>query len=393
MIYYVMDKRFVVLVFTLLLLFLIAIVSGGSEVHDVGFTGQRADDSTGLISFPYRTYDPDAGRFLQRDPSGYVDGENLYEYVGGNALGSVDELGLSAGQAGRLITRLEKLTDTHKIRAFEFADKMVSSKGVNLDELKSQWLLGLYLGDSHRQLATAIGNNAFELRELQIVFSSDVVKSHGADYNWYDAEVYRQQPTISIGRSTDISVNLFNLDWALGRMVSLWLDIEFWHVLGGSNAQSSDPVKRFRVLIDEGLFAAKGDVKRQNYLLRSLRDHPGLRIIRGEAKSRGTPLTRVQAYEVARYLHDAAGKEPLIEGKRYLSPGRIPPQIKAYLDPELGTSEYVPSDFLLENFGKALYQVRNRKKPVVIPVERTLVPGSPSLSKDIKINNLLLNLE
>src|SRR5690606_16358309 len=38
--------------------------------------------------------DPEHGRFLQRDPLGYVDGMGLYEYVMGNPVGYLDPMGL-----------------------------------------------------------------------------------------------------------------------------------------------------------------------------------------------------------------------------------------------------------------------------------------------------------
>ena len=43
--------------------------------------------SDGLVLIPVRarTYDPRHGRWLQRDPTGYADGPNLYEAFGGNA--------------------------------------------------------------------------------------------------------------------------------------------------------------------------------------------------------------------------------------------------------------------------------------------------------------------
>jgi RHS repeat-associated protein len=97
-----MRKEAVVIILAVLLYSFIGIVSAGSEVHDISFTGQRVDDSTGLISFPARSYDVEAGRFLQRDPSGYIDGDNLYEYVSGNVLGATDDLGLQ-GSLGRLL--------------------------------------------------------------------------------------------------------------------------------------------------------------------------------------------------------------------------------------------------------------------------------------------------
>ncbi|MCB1687210.1 MAG: hypothetical protein KDI33_01915 [Halioglobus sp.] len=44
-----------------------------------------------------RYYDADTGRFISEDPAGFVDGPNLYAYVGGNPIMLVDPTGLSAG--------------------------------------------------------------------------------------------------------------------------------------------------------------------------------------------------------------------------------------------------------------------------------------------------------
>jgi uncharacterized protein RhaS with RHS repeats len=41
-------------------------------------------------------YSPQAGRFLQRDPIGYVDGMNLYEYVRSTPCMSIDPEGVYA---------------------------------------------------------------------------------------------------------------------------------------------------------------------------------------------------------------------------------------------------------------------------------------------------------
>ena len=43
-----------------------------------------------------RWYDPGAGRWIQRDPAGYVDGLHLYLYVRGNPLAFIDPTGLQA---------------------------------------------------------------------------------------------------------------------------------------------------------------------------------------------------------------------------------------------------------------------------------------------------------
>ena len=43
----------------------------------------------------YRTYNPLTGRYIQSDPLGLAAGFNTYSYVGSNALGKIDPLGLS----------------------------------------------------------------------------------------------------------------------------------------------------------------------------------------------------------------------------------------------------------------------------------------------------------
>ncbi|MCH8342427.1 MAG: RHS repeat-associated core domain-containing protein [Planctomycetes bacterium] len=62
-----------------------------------GYAGYELDDA---IAGNYRLYhvrnrvlNSDLGRWLTRDPLGYVDGANLYEYVGSNPLGAVDPMG------------------------------------------------------------------------------------------------------------------------------------------------------------------------------------------------------------------------------------------------------------------------------------------------------------
>ncbi len=59
------------------------------------WTGQRHDVAIGLYHFPFRTYSPRLGRWLQRDPLGYVDGVNLVEYVRSMVNRFVDPLGLT----------------------------------------------------------------------------------------------------------------------------------------------------------------------------------------------------------------------------------------------------------------------------------------------------------
>ena len=52
-------------------------------------------DGLVLVNFRARTYLPTHARFLQRDPTGYSDGNNLYEAFGSNPLTFLDPFGTS----------------------------------------------------------------------------------------------------------------------------------------------------------------------------------------------------------------------------------------------------------------------------------------------------------
>lgn len=67
------------------------------------------DSETGLQLLTHRYYDPQAGRFVTRDPIGYSGGVNLYAYTGNNPVNAIDPSGhdfddiltaLSNGSAG-----------------------------------------------------------------------------------------------------------------------------------------------------------------------------------------------------------------------------------------------------------------------------------------------------
>jgi RHS repeat-associated protein len=58
------------------------------------YTGQRLDPWTGTYHYKAREYSPQLGRFLQADPARFVDGPNIYAYVGNNPWNATDPTGM-----------------------------------------------------------------------------------------------------------------------------------------------------------------------------------------------------------------------------------------------------------------------------------------------------------
>jgi RHS repeat-associated protein len=101
--------------------------SGSTRIYDplcqFIFTGRRFDPETSnattqIYFYRARYYSPTLGRFISRDPIGYEDSMNLYEYVGGEATDAVDPMGLTKAcalkQCYELGNRYAKLENTLK---------------------------------------------------------------------------------------------------------------------------------------------------------------------------------------------------------------------------------------------------------------------------------------
>ena len=69
-------------------------VSGTGTAPSYGYSG-REPDTSGLIYYRARYYDPTIGRFTQRDPIGLQGGINSYAYVGNNPINARDPSGLT----------------------------------------------------------------------------------------------------------------------------------------------------------------------------------------------------------------------------------------------------------------------------------------------------------
>ena len=70
-------------------------LSSGKLDNRKGYAGYEHDESLTMYHVRHRVYRADLGRWMTRDPLGYVDGMGLYEYVGGMAIKGRDPSGLA----------------------------------------------------------------------------------------------------------------------------------------------------------------------------------------------------------------------------------------------------------------------------------------------------------
>jgi RHS repeat-associated protein len=101
-------------------------LSAGSQLSRFAFTGRERDETTQLIYYRARWYDPSTGKFVTEDPVGFGAGMNFYTYVRNNPIGLNDPTGRSwydfqyygnwggGGWTGGQTTSYEDLTPEQK---------------------------------------------------------------------------------------------------------------------------------------------------------------------------------------------------------------------------------------------------------------------------------------
>ncbi|OGV70312.1 MAG: hypothetical protein A3K19_09300 [Lentisphaerae bacterium RIFOXYB12_FULL_65_16] len=131
-----------------------------------GFTGQRFDPESGLWDFRNRAYSSELGRFLQRDPAGFVDGYNIYLYCRNSPVNYTDPDGrtvriggaFAAGfaegawnEATAVATIPYRLGNVvHDQTIGQFTGQMVSPLGQQMESMARN---GASLGESYAEYA------------------------------------------------------------------------------------------------------------------------------------------------------------------------------------------------------------------------------------------------
>jgi RHS repeat-associated protein len=74
----------------------VGVLSSDKVGNIIGYCGYIYNPETQLYTVRFRHYDPQWGRWISRDPAGYVDGMSLYGYGTSSPVGMTDPFGLSA---------------------------------------------------------------------------------------------------------------------------------------------------------------------------------------------------------------------------------------------------------------------------------------------------------
>ncbi|NRA34865.1 MAG: DUF2235 domain-containing protein [Polyangiaceae bacterium] len=71
------------------------VLAASSGEGSFGFSTIYGDGESGQLAYNYRKYQPEVGRWLNRDPVGEDGGANLHGFVGNSPIGKIDLLGLA----------------------------------------------------------------------------------------------------------------------------------------------------------------------------------------------------------------------------------------------------------------------------------------------------------
>ncbi len=148
--------------------------------NDFGFSGRRLDEETGLMYYRARYYSAEMGRFMSRDPLGYVDGLNMYAYVGNNPLNFVDPSGMIARDIGSFLRDPSMLTFENIFRAPGNDTPMIGEQFIGADGL-------VYTSRAQGELDNYSVTSSQDINGHQIYYDNPYFDTSNltADVTWY----------------------------------------------------------------------------------------------------------------------------------------------------------------------------------------------------------------
>ena len=121
-----------------------AVVDSGDRSGGYG-ANSKWEEPGGLVNDGYRYRDLDVGAFINRDPAGFIDGLNVYSYVGHNPWTMFDPLGLDTSSESGYVVK-EEVTfgfSLGNLIGDERSERLQRSLGLE----GNQWKTGSYTGD------------------------------------------------------------------------------------------------------------------------------------------------------------------------------------------------------------------------------------------------------
>ena len=181
---------------------LLCVTGPAATLNPFRFSTKRTCNTTDLVLYEYRAYNPSTGRWLSRDPIGEIGGENLYCFVGNAPTERADYLGMGwfeirrdagsqccpACEIERLRRRLaeqEKILDAYK----SGRDPGSSVSGLRV-VAETRCYLGYPDTRFYEDTTTCVG----WCTVLHEQVHRDQCEKHYADYRWKD---YGKDPEVT----------------------------------------------------------------------------------------------------------------------------------------------------------------------------------------------------
>ena len=124
------------------------LVSGNASAfaNEILYAGYRLDAESGMFQVRNRNYHPTLGRWIERDPAGYVDGMSLYQYCRSNPAAMTDPQGTIGGDLPVVLQRygtdLARSGDANFNRGGNYLDAGETAKGLGYRAAGTGQLIG-----------------------------------------------------------------------------------------------------------------------------------------------------------------------------------------------------------------------------------------------------------